>query len=175
MHKALRRAGFEVARCSVARLMRAEGLQGVKRGRRTAPRSPTTKRRARGPRRSQLQGVATQRAVGGRHHVRDDVVSGGPRFFEHRLLLAPHRRVGARNPPAHRPAAGRARDGDVETQHPSRRAPSTIPTRAVNTPRFATPSDLPRPASSRRLDPGAQGRGRIPVCGSSRSRSGEPG
>lgn len=34
MHKALRREGFEVARCSVARLMRAEGLQGVRRGRR---------------------------------------------------------------------------------------------------------------------------------------------
>lgn len=33
VHKQLRREGFEVARCSVARLMRAEGLQGARRGR----------------------------------------------------------------------------------------------------------------------------------------------
>jgi putative transposase len=34
VHKALKREGFDVARCTVARLMRAEGLRGVKRGRR---------------------------------------------------------------------------------------------------------------------------------------------
>jgi putative transposase len=33
LHKALRREGFEVARCSVARLMRQESLQGMRRGR----------------------------------------------------------------------------------------------------------------------------------------------
>jgi hypothetical protein len=43
----LRREGFDVARCTVARLMRDMGLQGVIRGNRSRPRSATRPRHAR--------------------------------------------------------------------------------------------------------------------------------
>ena len=66
----LNREGVAVARCTVERLMRQEGLQGVRRGRRCAPPSLTPGRMPAGPGQPAIPCRAAQPALGlGLHYV----------------------------------------------------------------------------------------------------------
>ena len=111
----LGREGIVVARCTVARLMRAMGLKGVVRGKtvRTTIPDPAALCPLR-PGQSTVQGTAPQRPVGQRLHLRRDLVLLRLRGFRDRRLRPPHRRLaglsdGSRCLRARCPGAGPAR------------------------------------------------------------------
>jgi transposase InsO family protein len=117
---ALRRAGVQVARCTVERVMRQAGLLGVQRGRkapctttpdRSAVRPPDLVNRnftATGPDQLWLSDITSCPHLGG---VR-------LRRVRHGRLLPPDHRLADRRPPSHRPTAGCPRNGPVEPQRP---------------------------------------------------------
>ena len=67
IHAELNRAGVEVARCTVERLMRAEGLRGIPREkmRKTTIGDGAETEASRGPRRSEVRRHGAETAVGG--------------------------------------------------------------------------------------------------------------
>ena len=67
----LAREGIKAARCTVARLMRSMGLQGVRAGQEGPRRHPRPGRRlSAGPGLPPVQAAAAERVVGGRPHLR---------------------------------------------------------------------------------------------------------
>ena len=86
----LLRDGIAVARCTVARLMRTMGLQGVVRGKTVR----TTIKQCRGPvsarsRQSEVQSAASERLVGVRLYLRRDVGRFRPCRLRHRRFCGP--------------------------------------------------------------------------------------
>jgi hypothetical protein len=91
----LRGNGHDVARCTIERLMREMGLEGVTR-RRRSPRT-TTPRPGRGPAagsgRPALPCQPTEPVVGRGLHLLPDLVGDGLRRLRLRCLLPPHPRL----------------------------------------------------------------------------------
>jgi hypothetical protein len=103
----LRREGHDVARCTVARLMKKEALQGVIRDDRERHSHALSAR----PRQSPVPSTTAERAVGLGLHLRRDLGRLRLRRVRHRRLRTPHRRlagqpVGARGLRARRAGAG---------------------------------------------------------------------
>ena len=122
--KAARRAGHDVGRDQVARLMRAAGIEGVRRG---PSRSSTTRPDGRSgpaprPGEARLHRHRPEPAVGHRPHLRPDVGRRRLRLLHHRRLLPHDRRLAGRLPHAHRHGPRRPRDGPLVTRHPPRGA-----------------------------------------------------
>ena len=89
--KQLRRDGVRVARCTVARLMRAMGLAGAVRGRAWMTTTHAGKAgRPCGPRRSPVRGHPSEPALGRRLHVRRDLGRLRLRRVRHRRVCATH-------------------------------------------------------------------------------------
>lgn len=102
LHHAMRRAGWEVGRDQVARLMRTAGLQGVRRGRKPiTTRSPGVPDHR--PDLVERRFVADRPppAVGRGHHPRADDHWVLLRRVHHRCLLPKDRRLGGVRQPAH--------------------------------------------------------------------------
>ena len=112
----LKRDGVVVARCTVERLMRANGLVGASRGRRHPVTTLTDPAATRPPDLVQRRFTAdgAEPAVDRGLHLRADLVRDGLRGVRHRRVLAAHRRLAHGRPDAHRTTAGRARDGPVD-------------------------------------------------------------
>src|SRR4051794_28953832 len=85
----LQHDGIQVARCTVERLMRAHGLEGVVRGKRR--RTTLADERADRPtdRVARLHRERPEPPVGGRFHLRRDLVGRNLCRIRHRRLLAP--------------------------------------------------------------------------------------
>lgn len=79
----LEREGVMVARCTVARLMRAEGLRGVVRGARVRTTIPEVS----------VRGAPSESALGRGLYVRGDVAWQSLHRVRDRCVLAAHRRV----------------------------------------------------------------------------------
>ena len=111
----LLREGHDVARCTVARLMKKMALQGVIRGGRVRTTvSDQGHALSARSRQSPVPGATAERAVGLGLHLRRDVDRLRLRRVRHRRLRPPHRRlarvtVGARRLRARRAGAGTAR------------------------------------------------------------------
>ena len=90
----LQREGFDVARCTVARLMRQMGLEGVIRGK---PIRTTMQRQGRTlsarSRQSPVPGAGAEQALGLRLHLCRDLDRLRLRRLRHRRLCPPHRRL----------------------------------------------------------------------------------
>ena len=142
----------------VERLMRAHGLRGVRRGRQFVTTRPDPAPTPGGPGRAGLHRDRTEPVVGGRLHLRRDLVRDGVHRVRHRRVLPADRRLAHRSHDAHRAAARRVGDGAVDPR-PSRtnssRDSSITATPAANTPRSATPNGSPTPARSPRSAPSA--------------------
>ncbi len=120
----LRREGFDIARCTVERLMRMLGLQGVIRGRarRTAIPDPAlpcppdrVNRQFRAPAPNRLSpfgdaGIAC-RVTGQRFHLCEHLAGLRLRRVRHRHLRRPHRRLAGIEVPADPIRPRRARAG----------------------------------------------------------------
>ena len=123
MWMALRRAGEQVPRCQVQRLMRANGIVGAKRrGKpwRTTKPDPAGSASARS-RPARLRRRRTERALGRRPLL--PALLGGHRLLRlrPRRLQPDDRRLAARQPHAHRPRPRRAADGAAPTRAGRRR------------------------------------------------------
>ena len=147
----LRREGIEVARCTVARLMRAMGLRGVVRGKD----DPHDGERPGGsvparPREPGLQGAAPERALGRRLHLRRHLARLRLRRVRHRCLRPADRRLagvahGRRPASSSTPSSRRCTPAGR-----SKAGWSTTAIAASSTSRSPTPSAWPKPASRRR-------------------------
>ena len=112
--KAARRAGHDIGRDQVARLMRQAGIRGVKRGRRvittrrddTAPRSPDLVKR-------NFTAERPNALVGDGPDLRADLVRCGLRLLHRRRVQPDDRRLAGGVEHAHRHGPRRARDGAV--------------------------------------------------------------
>ena len=136
---ALQRAGEQVGRGRVQRLMREAGIQGAKRrgkalahdqARPDAQRRPDLVER-------DFSAAAPEPALGRRLHL--PALLGGRRVLRlrDRRLLPQGRRLAARLPHAHRPRPRRAADGARPARaRRRRRAGRTTPTAAPNTPQL---------------------------------------
>ena len=134
----LRHDGERVTRCTVARLMRAAGLQGA----------------AARPGAAAVRGRASEPAVGRRLHLCRDVVRLRVRRVRDRRVLAPHRRLARTHDDADRLGARRARAGAARPG--DRRGP-----RVPHGPRLAIRKRaLHRAAGGRRRGPVGRQRGR---------------
>ena len=116
----LHREGIQVARCTVERLMKADGLHGVIRGAKIR----TTKPDRGGASPGGSGGAAVQRAaaepaVGGRLHLRRDLGRVRLCGVLHRRVLPDDHRLAGREIDDHRPGPGRLGDGDLAA--PARR------------------------------------------------------
>ncbi len=89
--KQVHRETIPVARCTVARLMRAQGLRGVVRGRRVRTTIPERWRSGRGSGAAAVHGDAAESAVGVGSDVRGDVARLRVRRLRHRRVLPPDR------------------------------------------------------------------------------------
>ena len=118
---AARRAGHDVGRDQVARLMRAAGIEGVRRGRQVrttrpdpaAPRHPDLVKR-------NFTAKGAETAVGHRPDLRPDLGRCRLCLLHRRRVLPDRRRVAGRWPHADRDGLGRNRNGPVEPRHPDR-------------------------------------------------------
>ena len=130
--KAARRAGHEIGRDQVARLMRHGRHQGVSRKRRlrTTRPDPTAPRPA-DLVQTRLHRRATERVVGHRPDLRADMGGGRVRVFHRRRVLPDDRRLARRVAHAHRDGPRRARDGTLVTRHPTRRTAVSLRRRAA--------------------------------------------
>ena len=152
----LNREGIAVARCTVERLMRELGLRGAVRGGRKTRRTtvPQLTGAAGGPGPARLHRGGAEPAVGGRPHLRVDLDRVRLRRVRHRRVLPADPGLALRQPPAHRPGAGRAGDGDLdppaETGGDAGRAGAPLRPRRCSTCRSATPNASPTPARSPR-------------------------
>jgi putative transposase len=155
VHKALRRDGIEVRRCRVERLMQAEGIQGMRRGRRKR----TTVRDTTAARPQELVDQNFKAVSPNRLWVADLTFVATWAWFVHvAFVIDAYSRliVGGRSlpicAPIYRWTRSRWRCGD---EAPSSTASSTTPTPAANTPPSATPNVSQTPASSRRWEASA--------------------
>ncbi|GAA2017191.1 hypothetical protein GCM10009719_30130 [Nocardioides kribbensis] len=115
MHAELNRRGHRIARCTVHRLMRADGLRGISRAK--GPRTTVPGHRPGhppGPAGSRLQGAGTEPGLGRGHHLLPHLRRLGLRSVRHRRLLPPGGGLAAVEEPAHRPRVGCPRDGSVD-------------------------------------------------------------
>ena len=110
----LGREDVAVARCTVERLMRSLGLQGVVRGRQM-PHDDRRRQRRAAARSGQapIPGEPSESAVGGGLHVRRDVGGLRLRRVRHRRVRAAHHRLARGALDAHRAGAGCAGAGAV--------------------------------------------------------------
>jgi len=117
--KELKRRDIEIGRDRVARLMRQEGLEGVRRGkkRRTTIPDEAALERARDLLQRDFTATGPNEKWVARHHVRPHLERLRLPRLHPRLLQPDDRRLAAGDAPAHRPGVGRARDGQ--------RAPAT--------------------------------------------------
>ena len=148
----LQREGQDVARCTVERLMRSMGLQGVIRGK---PVQDHDQRQGgavpAGPRQPAVQGATAERAVGVGLHLCLDLGGLRLRRLRHRRLRPAHRRLAGVTHGACRASCSMRWSRPCMTAGRSIAAASSITaTAAANTSRSNTPSAWPRPASSRR-------------------------
>ena len=120
--KAARRAGHDIGRDQVARLMRELGIEGVRRGEGVAPPGATRPRTGTGSRQAKLHRRGTERVVGHRPDLRADLVGDGLCVFHRRRVQPDDRRLAGRCAHAHRHGPRRARDGPLVPRHPPRRA-----------------------------------------------------
>ena len=116
--KAARRAGHDIGRDQVARLMRELGIRGVKRGRRVI----TTRPRRHGsalarPGEAELHGHRSEPVVGHRPDLRADVVGGGLHLLHRRRLQPDDRRLAGGVHHAHRDGPRCPGDGPVVEGH----------------------------------------------------------
>ncbi|MCK6094598.1 IS3 family transposase [Micrococcus sp. EYE_212] len=115
VHAQLRREGLQVARCTVARLMRAAGLRGISRAK-----GPRTTVPGRGPdsREDLVQRDFTAAAPNQlwvvRHHLLPHLHGMGVRRVHHRRVLPPGAGVAAVDVAAHGPGPGRVGDGVLD-------------------------------------------------------------
>ena len=121
--KAARRSGIDVGRDQVARLMRAEQIAGVRRGKKVR----TTRATAGADRHPDLVGrdfTATEpnQLWGHRPHPRPDLGGNGLRLLHHRRLLSDDRGLARRGEHAHPGSARRHRDGPLQSRHTVDRA-----------------------------------------------------
>ena len=148
----LNREGIAVARCTVERLMRAQGLAGARRGRTSAHHHRGRRRRLRRPadlRRAGLHRAGTEPVVGRRPHLREDPLRVGLRRVRHRRVLPHDRRLASverRCAPTSRSTRWRWRCGTATRERPTSPAWCTTPTGASSICRSATPNGSPRPA-----------------------------
>ena len=120
----LGREGIAVARCTVARLMRTMGLQGVVRGKRV--RTTISNAAALCPHRSRqsaVQGTAPECPVGVRLYLRRDVGWLCPCCLCHRRLCQAHCRLACLSHGSRRLCAGRAGAGPARAPVRPRRRP----------------------------------------------------
>jgi len=120
----LQRGGFDVARCTVARLMRAMGLEGVIRGKpiRTTMSDKAALCRSR---QSPVPCPSAEHAVGLRLHLCRDLNGLRLRGLRHRRLCAKDRRLAGEPDGACKLRSGRSGTGSTRsTADPSRRAPT---------------------------------------------------
>ena len=95
--KTARRAGHDVGRDQVARLMRAAGIEGVRRGKRVRTTKPEPRRRAASRSgQAQLHRDCPQPVVGDRSDVRPDLGRRGLRLLHHRRVQSDDRRLAGR-------------------------------------------------------------------------------
>ena len=117
-HQLRRGGGVAVGRwraAPVERLMRAAGLRGARRGRQFVTTRPTTAdSAAAGPGRAGLHRRRAEPAVGGRLHLRPDLVGDGVHRVRLRRRSPAASSGGAPRVDADRAAAGRAGDGVVD-------------------------------------------------------------
>ena len=141
--KAARRAGHDIGRDQVARLMRAAGIEGVRRGRqvRTTRPDPAAPRHPDLVKRDFTAKAPNQLWV---TDLRTDVGRRRLRLLHRRRALQDDRRVASRGPYADRDGLGRNRNGPVEPRRPYRRAAVSQRRRLVNSPPSDTASGSPR-------------------------------
>ena len=148
----LNREGIPVARCTVERLMRRDGLRGAVRGHGQAHHDRRPGRGAGpGPGRPRLRAAGAGPAVGGRPDLRVHLVGLGLRRLRRRRLRPPDPGLAHRHHDDHRASSS------TPSSRPSGPAPapgqpiwpgwSTTTTAGRNTPRSGSPNASPRPAS----------------------------
>ena len=115
--KAARRAGHDVGRDQVARLMRAAGIEGVRRGKRVRTTKPDPGAGAASRSgQAQLHRRRPQPVVGHRPDLRADLGRCGLRLLHHRRVQSDDRRLAGRAAHADHDGARRDRDGPLVTR-----------------------------------------------------------
>jgi putative transposase len=89
----LRREGFDVARCTVARLMKDMGIQGIIRGKKHRTTIPTRPAMPAGQGEPPVPRARAEHAVGQRLHLCRHLAGLRLRRLRHRRLRPPHRRL----------------------------------------------------------------------------------
>ncbi len=118
--KAARRAGHDIGRDQIARLMRELEIEGVSRRRQQGVHHHRRSRRGAGtgPREPELHRRPPRRLVGHRPDLRADQDGDGLCVLHRRRVLPTHRRVAGRVAHAHRHGPRRARDGPTIARWP---------------------------------------------------------
>ena len=112
---------YDIGRDQVARLMRAAGIEGVRRTKRVRTTKPDPGgATASGPGRAGLHRHRPQPAVGHRPDLRADLGRGGLRLLHHRRVQPDDRGLAGRLAHAHHDGPRRYRDGPLVTRHPAR-------------------------------------------------------
>ena len=148
----LHRQGVRVARCTVERLMRQEGLKGVVRGKRQRTHCLREERsQTRRPGRPAVPRHSTEPPVARRHHLCAHLVGIRVRGVRDRCLLSVHRRMADSHHPTDRVGARRFGTGPMGTPpRPTQADTSLGPRRPTNTCQFDTPTVSPKPTSHHR-------------------------
>ena len=151
MWKALDRAGEDVGRDQVARIMRQLGIQGARRGGKVFTTRPDDKA-ARPPDLVDRKFTADRpnALVGDRPHLRADMVRDGVCVLHRRRVQPDDRRLAGRGEHAHRHGPRRDRDGPLPPRHDDRRARVPLRRRLSVHRRCATPNGSTRSAPSPR-------------------------
>ena len=126
VHAELRRNGDQVARCTVERLMKREGLRCIRRakGPRTTIQGPLADRSSDLAER-RFSATAPGLPLGRRHHLHSDVLRMGLRRRRHRCVRPSCRRLATIDQPAHRPCPRRVENEDLDR---APRRPGPVPT-----------------------------------------------
>ena len=112
----LNREALPVARCTVARLMKAMGIEGVKRGRRTVTTLPDEATERPQDAVNRHFGEASERLMGGGPDVCGELARLRIRGLRHRRLRAANRRLAGIQFTANGPCAGCAGAGALRPQ-----------------------------------------------------------
>ncbi len=119
--RAARRAGHDIGRDQVARLMRTLEIQGVSRQRRKVFTTRQDPDAVRAPDLVDRNFTADRpgRVVGHRHHLRPHQIRDGLRLLHRRRVLPPDRRLAGGIEHEDRHSPRRARDGETLTRRPA--------------------------------------------------------